>query len=126
MRGSFFKPLDFGVIGLALALIFICAFAVYSGPRFNEQAVIEGSGRTWIFPLDAGERVAVQGPLGDTVVEIRGGEAWVLSSPCTNQTCVSSGRIHGAGSWVACLPNNVFVYIEGNASAEVHLDAKSF
>jgi hypothetical protein len=74
--------------------------------------VIQGSGRTWVFPLEAEERIAVPGPLGETVVGIAGGRAMVLSSPCANQTCVAAGHIGRPGNWTACLPNKVLVLIE--------------
>jgi hypothetical protein len=59
------------------------------------------------------------------VVEISGGKARVLSSPCVNQTCVAVGHIHRQGEWAACLPNKVFVSIEGSADDEA-LDAAAW
>ncbi|QQO11298.1 NusG domain II-containing protein [Breznakiella homolactica] len=86
---------------------------VYAKAAPKTQVVIESSGRSWVFPLDAEEKVQVPGSLGTTVVEIHNGTVRVLSSPCDNQTCVAAGEIHSHGQWVACLPNGVFVLIEG-------------
>jgi hypothetical protein len=108
------KVLDIVVILLALGLTGFSAFVVYVKPRNITRVVINGSGREWVFPLDADERVEVPGPLGNTVVRIRNHQAWVESSPCTNQVCVAAGHVHDRGDWVACLPNNVFLMIEGN------------
>jgi hypothetical protein len=107
------KPLDFPVLALALALTLGTALAVYSGAESGARVVIQGSGRTWTFPLDAEERIAVPGPLGETVVEISGRRAFVRASPCANQTCVAAGHIGRPGNWTACLPNKVLVAIEG-------------
>jgi hypothetical protein len=107
------KPLDFVVIAASLALTAFSAFVIYARPEAAGQVTIQGSNGVWVFPLDAGETVIVPGPLGDTVVEIRDHRAWVLSSPCDNQTCVAAGHIDSRGQWVACLPNKVFVAIEG-------------
>jgi hypothetical protein len=112
------KPLDFLVLALALALTGYSAFAVYAKPALNEQVLIRGSEGSWLFPLDAEETVEVPGPLGTTVVEIRGMRARVLSSPCANQTCVAAGHLGSGGQWTACLPNKVFVMIEGNADGQ--------
>jgi hypothetical protein len=105
--------LDAAVILLALALTGVSAFSAYVKPQNTAQALINGSGREWVFPLDADERVAVPGPLGDTIVRIRGNQAWVESSPCANQVCVAAGHVHAQGEWVACLPNKVFLMVEG-------------
>jgi hypothetical protein len=108
------KVLDLVVIILALGLTGFSAFAVYVKPGDTTRVMISGPGREWVFPLDADERVEVPGPLGNTVVRIRNHQAWVESSPCTNQVCVAAGHVHEQGEWVACLPNTVFLMIEGN------------
>jgi hypothetical protein len=90
---------------------------------------VRGQDGVWVFPLDAEERIAVAGPLGDTVVELRGGEARVLSSPCANQTCVAAGAVHGRGQWIACLPNGVFLTLEnapGNKEEPDELDGATW
>jgi hypothetical protein len=107
------KGLDVVMILLALGLTGFSAFAVYVKPRDASQVLINGSGQEWVFPLDANERVTVPGPLGDTVIKIQDNQAWVESSPCTNQVCVAAGHINAQGEWVACLPNNVFLMVEG-------------
>jgi hypothetical protein len=109
------KPFDFLAIGAAALLTGYCAFSVYAEPRGNERVLIRGAEGSWLFPLDAEETVEVPGPLGVTAVEIKDMRVHVISSPCANQTCVASGHIGSGGQWTACLPNKVFVVIEGDA-----------
>jgi hypothetical protein len=119
MKAGFpLKPFDFLVTGIALLLTGYCAFTAYARPRNNERVLVRGAGESWIYPLDAEETVEVPGPLGVTVVEIRDMRVHVLSSPCANQTCIASGHINSGGQWVACLPNKVFVMVEGAADGE--------
>jgi hypothetical protein len=117
MRFKAPRPLDFVIIGVSSVLTALVAFSVYGHSREAGQAIVRGEGKTWVFPLDAEERISVSGPLGETVVEISGGRSRVLSSPCANQTCVAAGYLNRRGQWSACLPNRVFVYIEGNDDA---------
>lgn len=105
---------DIVVILLSLGLTAASVFGAYVKPKNTTQVLIEGQSQRWIFPIDAEETVTVKGPLGDTVVRIHENEVWVESSPCDNQTCVAMGHVHARGSWVACLPNNVFFMIEGS------------
>jgi hypothetical protein len=108
------KILDVMIILSALALTGFSAYAAYIKPQKKPQVFIRGQERTWIFPLDAEETVVVPGPLGNTVVRIHENQAWVESSPCVNKTCVAQGHVQRRGAWAACLPNIVFLLIEGN------------
>ena len=118
------KALDVAAFAAALAVIALVSVRAYAGRSGAAAAHLAGSGREWVFPLDADRTVSVPGPLGDTVVEIRAGEVRVLSSPCAEKLCVRSGAIARPGQWVACLPNRVFVDIRGSSGQVV--DATSF
>jgi hypothetical protein len=111
---------DAVIILLALGLIGFSASAAYIGPQNARQVLIQGQDRQWVFPLDAEETLRVKGPLGDTVLQIRENRAWVESSPCSNQSCVAMGQISSSGNWVACLPNNVFLIIEGKNEGTIN------
>ena len=63
--------------------------------------------------LDSEATVHVPGPLGDTVVAIRDGAVEVLSSPCPEKICIKTGKVSKPGQWIACLPNKVFVAVQG-------------
>jgi hypothetical protein len=108
------------VFFLAAAVLAATAFFVYGqGPAARIR--IQSPESVWVYPLAASERLAVQGPLGETLVEIKDGEARIVSSPCPNQLCVMAGPIHAKGQWLSCLPNQVIVHIEtteGDESSE--------
>ncbi|GHU67240.1 hypothetical protein FACS189447_09260 [Spirochaetia bacterium] len=114
MKGKLpLKPLDIPVILLSLALCIGTGIMVYTVPRGEARVIIRGPDRAWVFPLNVEEVVSVPGPLGDTLIEIHGGNAAITASPCNNQTCVAQGRLSRQGQWTACLPNTVFLLIEG-------------
>jgi len=107
-----FKPFDTGIVFLALAAVTASFFLTFSGSNGSSLVTVQGENGLWVFPVDSSESIVVSGPLGDTVVEIGNGAASITSSPCQNQTCVSSGSIHSPGQWTACLPNRVMLYID--------------
>jgi hypothetical protein len=109
--------LDTGIIVLALGAVLFSAAAVYVPGGGLPLVVVESDGRRWEFPLDATETIVVDGPLGDTVVELQEKLARVVSSPCTGQNCVASGAIRGHGQWIACLPNRVMVSVQAGGSS---------
>ena len=118
------KPFDIGIVFSALGAVVVSFFLTYSGSNGSGMVYVRGENGLWVFPIDATKSIVVSGPLGDTVVELGGGAARITSSPCLNQTCVSSGSIHAQGQWTACLPNRVMVYIdEGKTNNNVDASA---
>lgn len=112
------RILDFVAFALAVAIIAGIAAGVYGG---DGRPVIEirGASQEWVFPLDSEQSLAVEGPLGQTVVRISGGQVRVLSSPCPEKICVKTGAIARPGQTIACLPNRVFIVIRGSSREQV-------
>ena len=107
------KPLDIAVIALGAALTVAVGVSAYMGSRSAPSVIIRGPEATWVFPINAEETITVAGAIGETIVCIHDGHAEIISSPCGGQTCVAAGAMHKNGQWTACLPNKVFVLIEG-------------
>jgi hypothetical protein len=57
----------------------------------------------------------LHGPQGETLLRLRGGEAWIAAAPCRNQLCRRMGRISRPGRALVCLPNRVLVRFVGAA-----------
>lgn len=68
-------------------------------------------------------RLAVPGPLGDSVLEVQAGRMRFQSSPCQGKQCIHSGWLSRAGDFAACLPNRVSVAL---VSAAVRYDAINY
>jgi len=117
-------PFDAVIALCALAAVVASFFLTYTSSSDSGLVNVRGENGHWVFPIDSVESIAVSGPLGDTVVEIKEGGARIASSPCLNQTCVSAGRILAQGQWAACLPNRVMMYIdEGESNNDVDASA---
>ncbi|TVR61305.1 MAG: hypothetical protein EA426_03575 [Spirochaetaceae bacterium] len=79
----------------------------------------------FLYPLNESRLVRVNGPLGTTEVEIDDGRVRVTEDPGYRQICVLQGGITRAGDWLACLPNQVFIRIEGRADRDL-IDAQTY
>jgi len=125
---SAFRPriLDIAAAILGLAAVFIVFTLVYSDSQGRLMVHITGESGEWMQPLDKAGDFEVPGPLGSTWVHIGNGSVHIESSPCPNQTCVAAGDISLANQWIACLPNEVFVSIEGSAGSEGEPDAAAY
>lgn len=99
-----------------LLLLLLIGLSLYSFVFIREAlpqgstARIEVEGRpVYSLPLNQDKTVSVAGPLGTTVVEIRGGHVRVADSPCRNGLCKHQGwTSRGA---IVCLPNRVVITV---------------
>ena len=115
------KPRLFDYLAIAISLLAISGFSVYAyaGRNKSGDVVIEASNAQWIYPLDVDRTEVVKGPKGDTIVIIREGKAFVEDSPCPDKLCVHMPAISQPGQWIACLPNRVFVRVNGNIGQKI-------
>lgn len=113
------RILDWAAI--ALSVLVVGAFSWYAYARSDEEPMlyIQGEHDSWVYPLEKNRELHIPGPLGETHVIIRDGMAYVEDSPCRDKICIYLGKISRLGDWVACLPNRVFLRIEGKGEAEV-------
>jgi hypothetical protein len=107
------------LIGTLLLLSLASLIALrYLIPR-GSMAVVEVDGRPFCrLDLSVDGRRQVPGPLGETVVEVRGGRIRIAQSPCPHQICVRSGWIGQAGQMIVCVPNGVLVRVEGKGEVD--------
>jgi hypothetical protein len=118
------RPFDIPIVLVAVAITAAWTFVVYGNSAGTARVVVEAGGSQWVYSLENDEMVPVSGPLGISTIAIHEGKVHFGESPCANQVCVASGTIERPGQWIACLPNAVFVRIEGSP-AEDEPDATS-
>lgn len=112
-----FRTFDYFFCVIAAALVCVSAIFVYSARPENRVVTVRSDTALLRYSEDSGDIVNAEGPLGITTVEVRGGRARILSSPCANQSCVRQGEVALPGQFAACLPNHVMVAIEGSDAA---------
>lgn len=118
------KLLDY--LALAAALTFT-VFSIIPALSFGSDSLevrVEAEGKEWIYPLDEDRTLDLHGPAGETIVRIEEDSVRVVKSDCKEQICVQTGSINRAGSWIACMPNRVFVSIRGKKTED--LDGETY
>jgi len=121
------KAADIAIIAIAAAVIILfTAFSVKTSTG-RKQLLIESSEDSYLYSLDTDQIIHIDGPIGETTVEIKDGNARVVDSPCRDKLCIADGHLTKSGQWTACLPNRVFLRIIGSESEEETLtDEVSF
>lgn len=114
---------DVVILVAAIALIAILGWRVYLPANVSTVRVTAANHDHADYPAWQQRQITVRGPLGETRVEIAGGRARVISSPCTQKICIRSGWLEAAGDATACVPNRVSVALLGR---DPRFDAMSF
>lgn len=81
----------------------------------REVEIIVDGEKNYILDLFENKRLSVKGKLGESVIEIKDGQARFISSPCNTSFCVRSGWQNHGGDFVACLPNSVSLHLVGGS-----------
>jgi hypothetical protein len=118
------RPADAIVIALAALLVGMAWASLWVSRGPAEYAAITAPGapdRRVDLSTDA--TLQVRGRLGDSHVEVRGGQVRFLDSPCVGRYCVHAGWLSRAGQVAACLPNGIVIELVG---ADREFDAISF
>jgi hypothetical protein len=119
------RVLDAALVLLSLLVVGGFSVFAYAGGGKSSSVIIEASGKRWVYPLGVNRTERVRGPIGDTVVVISEGSAWIEDSPCRDKICIQMGKVSRARQWIACLPNKIIVSI-GGGQGEEKLDAVSY
>jgi hypothetical protein len=122
-KGFRLKILDIAAAALGLAAVFFASSLVYAETSGRLMVHITGESGEWLQPLEKAGDIAVEGPLGITYVHIGPEGVHIEDSPCPNKTCVAAGNITLANQWLACMPNSVFITIEGGGAKDDIPDA---
>ncbi len=119
------RPLDFiAVVVAVLAVVGVSVFAYGSGADPTGVSIQSDEGE-FLYPLNEPRMIEVEGPIGQTIVEIDGNRVRVTESPCRDKICIAAGWMENTDDWTACLPNRVFVRVEGGERSD-GVDGQTF
>ena len=70
-----------------------------------------------VYPLSKDGVFSLNG--GTNTLVIENGEAWVSEANCPDKVCMGMGKISKNGEFIACLPNQVIIVVEGGEESPV-------
>jgi hypothetical protein len=115
---------DKAVVALALVALPFLYNTYWGGNTRGDAVRIFMPGQPpALVSLDRDREVTVQGPLGPSVLQIKGGKVRFVSSPCRNKLCIHSGWLSRGGEFAACLPNRISIVV---LAQEQRYDAINF
>ena len=81
---------------------------VSGGSKKGSVVSVNANGNKFEYSAEKDGVYQVEGALGITTFEIKGGRVRITDSPCPNKTCISQGY----KSPLVCLPNKVIITVE--------------
>ncbi len=103
------------LISVAVIIVSLGSYGEYSG---KPEVHVRVGSQEWVYDLTVDTFATFNGPVGETSIVVSNGEVHVHDSDCRNKVCISAGSISRVGQWIICLPNNVFIMIEGKIGKE--------
>ncbi|MBI2780132.1 MAG: NusG domain II-containing protein [Gammaproteobacteria bacterium] len=102
------------VVALALALLPYLYLTYWGSSTQGEEVRIMVSGKERMaVSLRQDRRLAVDGELGPSIIDIHDGKARFTASPCRGKQCIHTGWLGRGGESAACLPNRVSMVVVG-------------
>ena len=120
------KPIDYIIIAVFFAAAVFSLIYAFQYKDGKARLIVSDGKREWVYPLDEDREIEVRGPLGISRIRIKNGQALFLDSPCDNRVCVQSFPLSRNGDWAACLPNQIFIHVEGADDSDSSFDAVGF
>jgi hypothetical protein len=116
------KHLRVGDVVVALLLLLGACVWIAMGviPReTGSVAVVEVSGiRVAELKLNHENYLTVRGKLGPVLIGVDDSGVRILDSRCPNKLCMKMGVVNKAGEWIACVPNELVIRIEGDQGVD--------
>lgn len=108
---------------LLMGLLFIAGigglfFTRFLTERGNSLTIMAGQSH-YTFSLNQDRDVILKGPIGYTLLKIQNGQAWIVEAPCSYQICKRMGKISRTGQTLVCVPNRIFITVEGKKALDI-------
>lgn len=105
---------------LGIAVVLFLAMFLLKRNTVNGEAVVLIEGVEYgRYPLSEDRIVELPGLLGNNVLTISDGEAWMSSAVCPDKICMDFGRIHYNTEMIVCRPGSIVVIIENGDTSEL-------
>jgi len=103
------------VLLIAITILFPRLLPVRSE---GDTLLVRAGESVFRIPLEENGPHKVSGPLGEAVIMVRDGEAWLENAPCPLKICEAMGPVRGAGDVILCLPNRIYIRVEGREQTD--------
>lgn len=106
------------LLGIAVVL-FLAMFFVKRNTINGEAVVLIDGAEYGRYPLAKEQVIELPGRLGNNVLTISDGSAWMSGAVCPDKICMDFGKIHYNTEMIVCRPGGIVVIIENGDVSEL-------
>lgn len=99
------------LLGIAIVL-FLAMFFIKQNTKNGEAVVLIEGEEYGRYPLSKDAVIEIPGLLGNNVLTIQEGMAFMSSAVCPDKICMDFGKIHYNTEMIVCRPGSIVVLIE--------------
>lgn len=109
------------IVLIVLALLFAGAACLFiQGKGDGEYVRITANGDTDRYPISEDRTIEQKnGKSGYNTIVIKDNEVYMQNASCPDQICVHHKAVSKNGESIICLPNEVYIEIEGSTVREI-------
>lgn len=104
---------DIFLITLFIAVYFVVILFIPKQNKQGQYLKIITENHEKVYSLFIDKTIEVKGIDGITYISISNGKVNVTDSKCPHKICVKSKEIYLTGQIISCVPNGVYLFIEG-------------
>lgn len=108
---------DWLIITISVGLVIWLFTTLWRFEPATKLQIRQGNKVFGTYSLNQTLTLNIHGPLGESIIYIKTGQARFVRSPCNNQYCVHQGWLTHAGQAAVCLPNQVSLELLGAKKA---------
>ncbi len=116
------KKNDLILIGtlLGIAIVLFLAMFFVKKNTVNGEAVVLIEGKEYgRYPLSEDAVIEIPGILGNNVLTVKDGVAFMSTAVCPDKICMDFGEIHYNTEMIVCRPGSIVVLIENGDVSEL-------
>ena len=99
------------LLGIAIVL-FLAMFFIKQNTKNGEAVVLIEGEEYGRYPLSKDAVIEIPGVLGNNMLTIQDGTAFMSSAVCPDKICMDFGKIHYNTEMIVCRPGSIVVLIE--------------
>ncbi|MGP1496786.1 MAG: NusG domain II-containing protein [Treponema sp.] len=100
------RVLDFVILFIIMAAAVF--MTVKNISQKGNKIIVHALGKDYEYSSETDGTYSVEGLIGTTTFQVKGGKVRIIDSPCANRLCINQGW----ASPLVCLPNEVIITLE--------------
>lgn len=102
-----------GALFILLLVLTVLSPGLIPAGIAGDTLVIKTTYSTYEISLKEEGSHVIEGPLGQAILVVKDGKAFLRNAPCPLKICEAMGPVSRSGDIILCLPNRIYIKVAG-------------